>query len=232
MNWVLIIVLLTLLISVIEGYRKGFLRIVYSLISWVIVLIFVSWFTPYINQFLVNHTSVYEIIEKSCGESIRQAADERMEGEAEGTKGDLSELGISIPDSVMEEILAKTTGAADTFLEESGLYTEIAKGIAEFVVQGIAFVMALVFAWLVVHILSRILGIVSHIPILKGVNQCMGIFAGTLKGLLMIWIVFYLIALCSTGEMGRALVFYIYESKFLTYLYENNLVLTIILNLF
>lgn len=42
MNWVLLLVLLILGYNIIRGYRKGFLRIVYSLVSWVIVLTFVT----------------------------------------------------------------------------------------------------------------------------------------------------------------------------------------------
>ena len=47
MNWVLLLVLLILGYNIIRGYRKGFLRIVYSLVSWVIVLTFVTVATPY-----------------------------------------------------------------------------------------------------------------------------------------------------------------------------------------
>ena len=53
MNWVLLLVLLILGYNIIRGYRKGFLRIVYSLVSWVIVLTFVTVATPYINTYLM-----------------------------------------------------------------------------------------------------------------------------------------------------------------------------------
>ena len=43
MNWVLMLVLLVLVCCAIYGYTKGFLRIVFSLVAWVIVLVFVSW---------------------------------------------------------------------------------------------------------------------------------------------------------------------------------------------
>lgn len=46
MNWVLMLVLLVLVCCAIYGYTKGFLRIVFSLVAWVIVLVFVSWSTP------------------------------------------------------------------------------------------------------------------------------------------------------------------------------------------
>lgn len=39
MNWVLMLVLLVLVCCAIYGYTKGFLRIVFSLVAWVIVLL-------------------------------------------------------------------------------------------------------------------------------------------------------------------------------------------------
>ena len=58
MNWVLLLVLLILGYNIIRGYRKGFLRIVYSLVSWVIVLTFVTVTTPYINTYLMEYTTL------------------------------------------------------------------------------------------------------------------------------------------------------------------------------
>lgn len=232
MNWVLILVLLTLIFSVIEGYRKGLLRIVYSLVSWILVLVFVSWATPYMNQYLLENTSIYERVAAHCEEVVRQSANERTEAATDEKKSELMNLGVNVPNSVIEGILQNTSGVADDFLEESGIYDQIAAGLANFVVEGISFVIALVLAWILVHIISQILGIVSHIPILKGVNRFLGLFAGAVHGMLIVWIAFYMIALCSTGEVGKALISYIYENQFLTFLYENNLVLTLILNFF
>ena len=73
MNWVLLLVLLILGYNIIRGYRKGFLRIVYSLVSWVIVLTFVTVATPYINTYLMEHTTLYE---KICLLYTSDAADE------------------------------------------------------------------------------------------------------------------------------------------------------------
>ena len=163
---------------------------------------------------------------------LQADAAEKLETETEGQKEEFTNLGLSLPDSVMEGILEKTSGAADTFLEESGIYTQLAEGLANFVIEGISFMGALILAWLLLHIISELLGIVSHIPILKGINRFLGIFAGAIQGFLFVWIAFYVIALCSTGEIGKGLVSYIYESSFLTFLYENNLVLAVILNIF
>ena len=51
--------------------------------------------------------------------------------------------------------------------------------------------------------------------------------AGLMEGLLIVWIAFYIVALCSTGETGRVTVSYINQSAFLKELYENNILLSL-----
>ena len=48
-----------------------------------------------------------------------------------------------------------------------------------------------------------------------------------MEGLLIVWIAFYIVALCSTGETGRVIVSYINQSAFLKELYENNILLSL-----
>ena len=225
MNWVLMLVLLVLVCCAIYGYTKGFLRIVFSLVAWVIVLVFVSWATPHVSQWIQENTTIYEKIEAACEESVRRAAQGKMEEGAAEQYGGAGELGL--PESVMAQIVSGASGAADTVLAETGVYAGIAQSLAGFIVQGIAFVTVLILSWILVHVISALLGIVSHIPILKGVNRFTGMIAGLMEGLLIVWIAFYIVALCSTGETGRVIVSYINQSAFLKELYENNILLSL-----
>ena len=233
MNWVLLLVLLILGYNIIRGYRKGFLRIVYSLVSWVIVLTFVTVTTPYINTYLMEYTTLYEQIEKQCSEQIKKSVEEKqksVQSENSLDNQELSQFGIMLPDSVVNDIFDKTGNVAGEIMAQSGLYDEIAKQIAEFVVEGIAFLIALVAAWTIVHIIARMLRIVSRIPVLSGVNRTLGVFAGGIYGVILVWIGFYIVAVTSTSELGCMLVSYIYQSNLLKYLYENNAILTIVMN--
>lgn len=233
MNWVLLLVLLILGYNIIRGYRKGFLRIVYSLVSWVIVLTFVTVTTPYINTYLMEYTTLYEQIEKKCSEQIKKSVEEKqksVQSENSLDNQELSQFGIMLPDSVVNDIFDKTGNVAGEIMAQSGLYDEIAKRIAEFVVEGIAFLIALVAAWTIVHIIARMLRIVSRIPVLSGVNRTLGVFAGGIYGVILVWIGFYIVAVTSTSELGGMLVTYIYQSNLLKYLYENNAILTIVMN--
>lgn len=230
MNWVFILVLLVLILSILQGYHKGLLRIIYSLVSWIIILVFVTWATPYINSYLTEHTPIYEKVESHFEEMVRQSAKEQTDEKLDGTTSQLMNLGLKLPGSALNDILEKTSGMADEFMEANGIYGQIAGALAGFVVEGIAFFIALVISWILVHTISSVLGIVSRIPILSGLNRFLGLFAGGIYGLVLVWIAFYIIALTSTSESGQVLVHYIYENPFLKMLYENNAVLTLIIH--
>ena len=134
-----------------------------------------------------------------------------------------------LPDSVMNNISEKTADLAGEALDASGIYAQVSVGMADFILNGISFFIAFAVGMIVLHFFSGILGIVSRIPIIRGINKYLGTVAGDIYGFVVVWIAFYVIALCSTSEVGGALISYIYESPFLTYIYENNLIVALIM---
>ena len=238
MNWLLIIIVLLLALCVVNGYRKGFLRMMYSMVSWVIMFALVTWATPYINTFLRDNTSIYQTIATYCEQQIREKTEKQIEQETAAVTGevadetqpaDLTKLGVKLPDSVMNNISEKTADLAGEALDASGIYAKVSAGMADFILNGISFFIAFAVGMIVLHFFSGILGIVSRIPIIRGINKYLGTVAGAIYGFVVVWIAFYVIALCSTSEVGGALISYIYESPFLTYIYENNLIVTLIM---
>lgn len=238
MNIVLIVVIAILAGCVIAGYSRGFLRIVYSLVAGILVFAFVYFATPHIKNFIIEKTNIDERIETYCEETVHNPVKTQIRENSEVTVENsieelekqmgLEELGINLPESVMEDIAEQASGAANDFLEDSGVYTAVSKGMADFILQGISFFIAFITGTILSIVISCVLGIVSKIPILSGANRTLGLFAGAVQGLLIVWVAFYLIAICSASEAGATLVSYIYSNKFLTFLYENNLIVTLI----
>ena len=96
MNWVLIVVLLVFAGCICMGYRRGFLRLAYSLVSWILMFMIVSWATPYISRYIFEHTSIYEQVAAHCEEVIHQTAEERAGEQADSQEQKLQDLGIVI----------------------------------------------------------------------------------------------------------------------------------------
>ena len=167
MNWLLIIIVLLLALCVVNGYRKGFLRMMYSMVSWVIMFALVTWATPYINTFLRNNTSIYQTIAVYCEQQIQEKTAKQIEQEAAAVPGeaadetqpaagqqaggveqnngqpaDLTKLGVKLPDSVMNNISEKTADLAGEALDASGIYAKVSAGMADFILNGISFFIA------------------------------------------------------------------------------------------
>ena len=112
-------------------------------------------------------------------------------------------------------------------IEDSDSTEKEREELADFILNGISFFIAMAIATIVLHLISQIFRIVSRIPVLRGVNRYFGMVIGAIYGILIIWIGFYMIAICGNSEIGMQLLSYIYENTFLTYLYENNLIIFI-----
>lgn len=236
MNWVLILVIAVLVGYTIAGYAKGFLKIAYSLISWLLMLIFVIGATPYIENYLRNETPIYEKMVTYCEDKVRHETEEQIEAGEGNTFSSIIEenellalLVENLPKEAIGQILNQTTDAAEQFLEENNFYGKAAVSMADLMMKGVAFVLALVLGSLLSAIIAKLIGFISNLPLIGFANSLLGMAAGAINGLLIVWFAFYLIATWSATELGATILSYIYANEFLIALYEKNIILAILM---
>jgi uncharacterized membrane protein required for colicin V production len=241
MNWLVIVVILIIAWKMVSGYRRGLLRVLYSLVEWLLIFAFVTWASPYVSDFITNQTKIPEYIEARCMENLTSVQEEPTSGLSGTDLGEKLELlGISLPDSMTEklfdsseaqidEALSKTGTLAGTLLDQSGVYDLIAQKITALAVDSIAYVFTLVLALIAFHILGTALNLFNRIPMLGGANRALGFVAGALEGLLYIWILFAITAAGAATGWGRFIISYIAEAPVLVWLYQNNLLVNVLL---
>lgn len=236
MNWVLILVIVVLAGYTIAGYTKGFLKIVYSLISCLLMLIFVIGATPHIENYLRNETPIYEKLVTYCEDKVRQQTEEQIEAEEGNTFSSIIEenellafIVENLPKEAIAQILNQTTEVAEQFLEEHNIYGKAAVSMADLMIKGIAFVLALILGSILSVIIVKLIGIISSLPLIGFANSMLGLAAGAVNGLLVVWFAFYLVATWSATEFGATVLSYIYANDFLTVLYEKNIILAFLM---
>lgn len=229
MNWLLVGVLFTLIFCTIKGYQKGFIRVAFSLVSFFLIIAFVTWAEPYICDYLETNTGIYTAIQEKCEEQMKNSIEKSANGQEQtiqdgqgAQSASLEMAGIILPEAWKKQLVAQGIGVADQLLESSGVYTQIAETLAHFIISGIAFFLAYIMAVLLMRIISRVLNLVSHLPVIHGVNKMLGVMAGFIQGIFYIWLFFYLIAICCTSSFGIQMNEYINESTLLVWLYNNN----------
>ena len=238
MNWLLIIVILVLAGNIVWGFSRGFLRVIYSMLAWIAILVFVTWATPYVANVLTEKTNIDNRIESNLDEKLHELVIGDTNGQKEDREPDAQnpgqgkknyrDLQMKLPDAVTNKLF-DTNRIADQILEGSGAYDVVAGRATDLVMRVISFVLVLLITVISFHLLSVVLKVVEKLPLIGGINRLLGLFAGLVKGILIIWLAFAIIAMAGTTDIGIALISYIYESPLLIWVYENNFVLTLLM---
>lgn len=247
MNWLLIVVVVLWAFYIVRGYKKGMLKMLYSLVSWIVILILVTMATPYMTEFLTANTSIEQNIHKTCKEKLKKlvtgdnaATDADMDpGSDPGSNSNtditsksnkalLDTLGLKIPEELLDTI-AGDNNLADSFFESTGLYEQAATEITAFAMKGISFILCLIVVVIISRIIYGMISIVEAAPVVGTLNRLLGIIVGSVKGLFIVWTVFAIVAMNAMTQAGMMMTDYIYESPLLQWIYENNFVLTILL---
>ena len=58
MNWLLLVVIALIAGNIVWGYSKGFLRVAYSLVEWLLIFLVISRGTPYVVDFLEENKKI------------------------------------------------------------------------------------------------------------------------------------------------------------------------------
>jgi hypothetical protein len=100
------------------------------------------------------------------------------------------------------------------------------------VVNALSFLLSYLLVTVLVRTIVYALDLIAKLPILRGVNRIVGVAAGLVKGVLIVWIVLLaLTLLCSTKFGGEAMTL-IQKDSFLSFLYEHDVFIQIFTGIF
>lgn len=101
MNWLLLVVVGLILFCAIRGWRRGLLRILYSLISVVLLIGLISYATPYISSYIKNNTGIYTALEQHCVQAFQERGQNSV---SQAVSGNTDVVGVSLPEQVASYI--------------------------------------------------------------------------------------------------------------------------------
>ena len=217
------IVLLVLLLFALRGYRRGFVRTFVSIVFFFLAVVLVQFFTPYVSGFLKEHTPIYHYV-KELGRQVFASEDE---GVKEASRLEQTQIieDLPLPETLKEELLKNNNKAGYERLSVGSFSDYIAGYMADLILNLITYVVALLVVFALLRIASMALDILTHIPILHGLNHVFGFLIGLAQGVVVVWIVFLVVTICSSTQLGAQLLGMIYESPILDALYDSNLFL-------
>ncbi|NLO09998.1 MAG: hypothetical protein GX129_09065 [Clostridiales bacterium] len=217
MNWLLIIVLGIIIVNAFIGRRIGFVKIVFSLFSFIMALMITAWISPSVNGMLKNNESFYE-------KASQRVEDMLFKEQAEATDEEDIIESLPLPKSIKESLLENKAK------QEANIKSYITAHVTDIAINALAFVITFAVVFVGLWVISIALNIISKLPILNQLNKLTGLLVGGLQGVIIVWILFIIITIFSGTELGGTASEQIESSVILSFLYDKNFLLNIVLD--
>lgn len=217
LTWFGIVILLILILFIWMGYRRGFIREIVSFF-FVFLSLSLAWaINPYINDFLISETPVYSTIQETCTDFVQKQSSD-LENEMESSSQFID--GLNLPEILRKNI--EKNNNTENYAELSvNTLTEYVSGyLARTIVNGLSYVLAYILATIGIRIVVYILNLIAGLPILKTANKLTGGLVGFVKGLVFIWILFLILTVLCSTEIGKTSLELIEKDSLLSVIYQ------------
>lgn len=206
-----IIIIITMLLFIFIGYRKGLIKVAISFLAFIIaIIVALILYKPIAKQIMAN-TKIDEKINETIYSNIKDIDFQNI-SEDEKNNNEI----IKIAENYITEGLEKSKENTAEFVADS-LTTTLVEGITF-----ICLIIALRIALIALNLLADIIG---NLPIIKQFNKSGGILYGIVEGFLIIncilAVLYILNPICQNGEIQRN----IEKSKIGKMIYENNFII-------
>lgn len=237
-TWLGIVAIGILVLTGYRGYRKGFIREIMSFFFVFLALALAWMINPYVNDFMMEKTPVYERIQESCRNFVdsqdadvsdAESSDDESSDTAVQEESSLID-GLGLPEILQKSLTDNNTAEVYKELAVDSFNDYVSGYLANMIVNGLSYLISYVLANLVIRLLSCILNAIAELPLINGANRLTGAVIGIAKGILFIWIALLILTvLCSTevGKNGLALVG---KDSILSVLYKYDVLVNVFLH--
>lgn len=220
MNWLLVAVALLLIGFAAKGGHVGFIKTVFSISALVVSLVLSVSLSPYVSKEMQNNKWIKDYMMERIEKVINlEEKNTKVTDEVEIIEG------LNLPKALKNALRENNNTEVYKTLAIRSFKEYISSYLTVVIINSISFFIVFVIINVVLFILASALDILSKLPVLNGLNKTAGILVGLLQGLIVVWILCIVLTMFSTEKIGQNLFSLINQSKFLSNIYNNNMLL-------
>lgn len=223
-NWLSVVAGIYLLGMVLYGHRRGFIRLVVSMLAVVLSLTIVRVSLPAVTGFLKENTSLQQTISENMKKSVGLEQEENSAGETSGVPSVQRTIieNLELPQNIKTSLIENNNSEMYQMLGVQAFTDYIGSYLADVILNSVGFVLLFAAVYLAARLIMRWLDIIARLPILSGINKLAGALLGGMEGLVFLWLACLVITAFSGTGWGLTLIQQIEGSKWLSFLYSHN----------
>ncbi len=188
-----IILLIILVISIVVGYKKGFITMLASFIGKIAALIISYYYYNPVKEMLIKHTSIDEFIFDKVKLALKSLGGNAAESSVVGS--DITAISqLNIPDNLKNKIVSYLTETGSS-IGKSAVHS-----ISNFLMTLVSFFLLFIAIMILISLITKLINLIAKLPILNTFNKVGGVIFSLFTTYLMLTIVFLL--LTSFQAMG------------------------------
>lgn len=218
MNYIDILVIIFIGISVFEGYKKGLVKMLFEIIGLVVAFFLSKQYSFLIEGFLTEKTKFYKIVH----DFFQTKAQWLTELIKDGTTDVINKLqeGLNLPQEMKTLFIQSYEGGAGT-----NNFDAFVNLITDFVMKSISFLITFLIIYLLLLVICSLIDTFVKLPLLNISNKIAGSVIGIAKGVIILYIIFALASPVIAFLPDNRFIKEIHKSKSGEIFYDKNIIL-------
>ena len=202
-----LIIIAILVLSIIMGYKKGLIKVVFNIFAFFIALIATIILYRPVANIIINNTEIDDKIKSAI---INNTTEEKQSEESSSNTG---------MQKYIEDAIKNTADEAKSQVIET-----VAKTVSIRVVEILTSIILFIVIWAVLIVLKVFTQAIANLPLIKQFNELGGVVYGIAKGLIIVYIIltimYFVVSINGKGNISEA----INNSYITKILYNNNII--------
>lgn len=236
LNLIDIVVILIIILTAFIGYKRGFIKTVISLSAFFIAIIVSLLLYKPVAVILTEKTSIDEWIKErvmntrvtTSGDTIVLVTEEKKEEEEEISN---EELNVETEEEKQNAVAAILSDLPNTISQSLNISQikenakqELANKLSELIMNLLSLIVIFLLVRITLIVAEFLLNSAAELPVIKQINEVLGMTLGGILGLISTYIAFAIITLISSITDISFVVNAIKASLFASVMFENNII--------
>ncbi|WP_352400049.1 CvpA family protein [Anaerotignum sp.] len=223
-----VLVIVGIITCMVIGHQKGFISEALSFVPMVTALVAVKFLTPVVGR-LLRQTPIFVTLANSIEKSMQ--LDTAINNAAMQTQTEIIQ-NMKLPNFLKDSLLENNNPVIYNLLNVEGLKDYIAGFLANVCVNIVSVIIVFIVVLFAAKFLLKALNLVSKLPILNFFNRFCGMLIGGTKGVFWIWLIAIGLTFFQCNAKFEPAFLALDQTKVASFLYENNILLYLILTIF
>lgn len=222
-----IIVATIIFVFAMKGMKQGLVLTICSFVTLFLAIIITQAVTPQVSSMIRENDKIVSFMSEQVESVLFNNKDDKSDSKLNNQKR-IEKL--SIPKVLKKDLTENDNKSKYEELGAANFQEYASTYVAYSIINSITYVVVFIIILSLLKIITHALNLLTKLPVIHTLNKLGGLGVGVLEGFIIVWIGFVALTMFCSTDFGTEVLKQIEKSVWLSYLYDNNLILNAVLH--